>query len=309
MIKYIYNSDKGFTLIEIAIVLVLIGIMVSAGASMVGPLTKRAKYTETKQAVDAALEAVIGEGAANDAIPTVAAFPTIVRTFRDSWRQNILYVPDPNLVTGGFGICGRRTTNISLNICPDAACGAPTTIPNVAFLIASGGGNYNLQTGVASPINVYDRGIPGIDDNNADMNRAEPYDDVVRWVTLNELRIKAGCIGQQLRIINSELPSAKSGIAYNATIFLDGGIPFAGGQYRWCIQRPPWLNTTPALFFTPNCAGLPEASWNLGATLVLSGTPAPAGTAGVTVFVRDNNDMAGPNDNIVSIPYVITINL
>ena len=308
MIKYIYKGDKGFTLIEIAIVLVIIGIMVSAGASMIGPLTKRVKYTETKQGIDAALEAVIGEGAANDAIPTVAAFPTVVSTFRDSWGQNILYVPDPNLVTGGLGICGRSTTTISINICPDAACAAPTTILNVAFLIASVGGNYNIQTRVASPINVYDRGIPGIDDNLTDMNRAEPYDDVVRWVTLNELRIKAGCIGPQLRIINTVLPGGKNGIGYNATIFPDGGIPFAGGQYRWCIQRPPWMTTNPALFPTPNCAGLPEANWNLGTTLALSGIASPAGTAGVTVFVRDNNDPAGPNDNIVSTPYVITIN-
>jgi len=314
MIKHIYKGDKGFTLIEIAIVLVIIGMMVAAGASMIGPLTKRMKYTETKQVIDAAVESVIGEGASNEAIPTTAAFPSVVRTFRDSWGKSLSYVPDPNLVTGGMGICGRRTTSTSVNICSDAGCTTPTTISNVAFLIASGGGNYNLQTGITSPINVYNPDIPGIDNNNADMNRAEPYDDVVKWVTLNEIRIKAGCVGPQQKILNSVLPVGNNGNPYSSEVFPEGGIPFAGGQYRWCIQTttgtlPGWIATNPAA--TPvstDCVGsVAEGSWRLRSTLALSGT-ALTGTTGLTVFVRDNNDSAGTNDNIVSKSFVITIN-
>ncbi len=43
-----WSEGAGFTLIEIAIVLVILGLLVTLGASMIGPLTKRAKLNETR---------------------------------------------------------------------------------------------------------------------------------------------------------------------------------------------------------------------------------------------------------------------
>jgi prepilin-type N-terminal cleavage/methylation domain-containing protein len=37
------HSNKGLTLIEIAIVLIVLGILIGLGASIIGPLTKRIK--------------------------------------------------------------------------------------------------------------------------------------------------------------------------------------------------------------------------------------------------------------------------
>lgn len=39
---------------------------------------------------------------------------------------------------------------------------------------------------------------------NNDLNRTEEFDDIVKWVTTDELRVKIECPGAQLRIITTE---------------------------------------------------------------------------------------------------------
>ncbi len=307
------NKKGGFTLIEMAMVLVIIGILVSIGAGMLGSLTKRAKNNETKDILDGAVESITGFGASNNRIPAAGAeFASVVRTTKDSWGNQLYYIPDANLVTIlAGGICGRKSTSLSVVSCPDAGCAVPTsTTQNVAFVVLSGGENFNIQTAsIANSIKVYDQGVNNVDDYAADMNRPEPYDDIVRWITLDELRIKAGCTGTQLRQVNSDLPSGRVANVYGATVFPDGGAPYAaGGKYRWCVQGtlPAGITIIPNTV-NANCAGLAEASWGQSDTLGFSGSPAAAGSFNVIVFVRDNNDPAGPNDNIAQRSYVITV--
>lgn len=311
MIKKILKQNNGFTLIEIAIVLVIMGMLITAGARMIGPLTTRAKYTETKEIMSSAVESVTGFGTTNQRIPTAAQFPATVRTFLDAWKNNLLYVPDANLAAGP--VCGRKTTALTVRLCSDAPCTTPVTISDVAFVIASGAANYNIQTGSGATINIYDPDVPGVDDYSTDMTRAEAYDDVAKWITLNELRIKTGCVGAQLSLLNTVLPFGNNGIAYNVDVYPEGGIPFAVGQYRWCVQTatgtlPAWMTLNPATTpISTNCSGVAEGAWPLRATLGLSGTPT-IGTTGLTLYARDDNDAAGANDNIASKPYVVTIN-
>jgi hypothetical protein len=249
----------------------------------------------------------------NDRIPTTAEFPSAVRMPKDAWGASLFYIPETNLVTStSGGICGRKTTGLTVVLCPDATCATPTaTISDVAFVALSGGENKNIQTANSGgTINVYDPDIPNIDDYAADMSRAEAYDDVVKWLTLNELRIDAGCVGAQLKILNNELPSGTVGTAYSATAYADGGVPFAsGGKYRWCVQ-----GTLPVgVVISPNttsvdCASLAEAAWGQSDTLVFSGTPIAAGSYNLTIFARDDNDTSSTDDNIAQKSLVITIN-
>ena len=250
MTKESLKGNKGFTLIEIAIVVAIIGLLVAAGTRMIGPLTKRAKYTEGKEIIGAAVDSVLGYGATNGSLPNFTQFQNSVRTTTDAWGKNLTYIWDNNLETG---ICGRKTTSIAVRECDDAACSTSVTISNVAFVITSGGGNYNTQTGSGTLINIYDPGTPGIDNYAADMTRAEAYDDIVKWITLTELRMKTGCLGPQLKIVNTILPFGNHGTLYNAEVFAEGGVPFTGGggRYRWCVQTasgllPGWITLNPA---------------------------------------------------------------
>ncbi len=346
-----YRDTRGFTLIEMAIILMILGILVTMGAGMMGALTKRLKLNETREAVKNASESIAGYGATTGSIPASTRFTSVVTVAADSWSNPLYYIPATSLTTDG--ICARKTTALSLSLCPDKSCSTPSqSITDVAYAIISKGENFNRQTDLkAGVIKVYDVGIGAVDDYSADMNRAEPYDDVVRWATLYELRVKAGCSGPQMRIINKDLPSALNLDNYSAEVFAEGGVLFpAGGKYRWCVetkgqgtqqlqpkqpepklvgkqpkqpkqpkktkqpkkpkqpkQSKAWLKTRPTTIpMDKNCMALAESKWGRSDTLILEGS-AQTGTTGITVFVRDDNDKTGPNDNIVSRAFVVTV--
>ncbi len=118
----VLHSSSGFTLVELAIVLVVIGLLIGLGASIISPLTKRAKYIETKDIVSAAVESVISFAASNNRLPCEAndnngrvcgppgnwgdEFTPTVRNPNDAWAKAIYYIYDNNL-----------TQKVQLNFC------------------------------------------------------------------------------------------------------------------------------------------------------------------------------------------------
>jgi len=309
--------NEGFSLVEVAIVLVIVGIIIGIGSGLLGPLVKRAKYNESKDIVNTAVESVVSYGASRNKLPITGDFTSTISNPNDAWQKSLFYVVDSNLTdTALGGICGRKTTNLTVKICPDLTCASPTsTINNVAFIVLSGGGDYNNQTSgtqavtSATTVKVFETDYV-VDNYTGDMDRSEAYDDIVEWVGINELRTKVNCTGAALRILNNELPFTTSGDTYSASIFADGGVPFSsGGDYRWCRQE----SASSGLTFTPstlstNCSGLAEGSWSQGDDLVLSGTSSTAGTYNLNFFVRDNNDSSSTDDNIAQRSLVLTVN-
>ena len=328
-IKNRLNKSHGFTLIELAIVLVIVGLLMGMGAGIVGTLTKRAKLFENRGIIDAAVESLISYAASNNDLPDIATFPTVVRNPNDVWKKPLYYIVDDDLLdsTAG-GICDRKSTQLEIDNCPTTGCGAPTnTIYNVAFIILSGSTNFNNQTtGSAAvtsdtTVNHYAQELV-LDDYNADVNRAEPYDDIVKWITLDELRIKAGCKTSPIRIVNNELPYGFQDSSYSASIYGDGGVPFADDldpgsepDYEWCWEDDP-VNGPPAgITFTCDTAlassatcSLITGTWKQCTTVILAGTATASGSYMTTFFVRDENDDTGADDNISQKSFVITVN-
>ena len=322
-------KQKAFTLIELAIVLVIIGVLMGGSASLFTMLTKRTKVTQTKQDLDAAVEAVVGYVATHGYLPKQDEFPQVVRTNKDSWEQNFFYIPDSNLIDDD--VCYRRTTD--LNIIGDK------NISDVAFIIVSSGPNYNMQTALdasttPNQVNIHRAYEPNVDDNATDRvgNRPEDYDDIARWVTLNELRIKAGCQGSQIKILNTTLPDGEVNQSYKATIYADGGIEYDDsypGKYCWCAEyiQGEWSsadfnitsdnNNSVLLIQKLNdngCLKENENDWRFADKINITGTPSPDyPSPRITVYVADNNDpdISSPikdgNDNIASKIFVITI--
>ncbi len=333
------NDQAGFTIIEMAIVMVIIGVLVGMGASMVGPLSIRAKRIETTEIIDAGFQAVIGHAAANRGVlPTTAQFPGIIKKQNDAWTRPVQYIYDANLADGNpttGDLCTRRSTRITVNQCSDATCSSPVSVPDVAFLILSGGANFNNQTAgsqavsTATVINVYANGIGNVDDHTADLDRAEPYDDIVQWATLNEIRTPVGCRVPQLTILNNALPAGHAASAYSGAIYADDGVLFSsGGDYLWCVETatgapPPGLifrdhtNST-HIGFTTDGSALAEgnAAWIDADHIMISGTPTTAGSYLLTVWVRDNSNPSldaacsdsGNLDNCSSRSFVLTVN-
>jgi hypothetical protein len=162
-------------------------------------------------------------------------------------------------------------------ICNDAACNSNQTIYNVAFVVASKGPNYNLQImNGTNEIRVYAPGLQvdsfsGTYDGIPDPNRPEEFDDIVKWVTLDELRVKMACPGAQLRIITTELPFAYQNRPYSATIYAEGGVK----PLNWSSPTiPPWLSCSSGSDSTAyNCSGIPSCP----------------GSYTLTVYVEDNS--------------------
>ncbi|WP_281951522.1 lectin-like domain-containing protein [Nitrosophilus kaiyonis] len=305
---------KAFTLIELAIVLVIIGLLLGGGMGIFSMLVKRSKVIETKDNLQANIEAIISYATSNDKLPNYSNYKNILKTEKDSWGKDFVYYADANLLNDN-SICERKTTNLIIKKCKDSTCSnVSQQIDNIAFVILSSGGNYNNQTSLDTSSNpnvikIYEPGVK-VDDNSSDFSRVEDYDDIVGWVTLNELRVKIGCQGSQIKIVNNELPYGYVNSDYNATIFADGGVPFSsGGKYKWCYEGdiPPGLNATPA-YKSNNCIGDDESLWEQSDSFSISGIPSSQGTYNLKVYVRDDNDPSSNNDNIVSKSFVITIN-
>ena len=339
------TDRNGFTLVELAVSLVVIGLLIGLGTAMVGPLMSAIKVRESRENLGAAVESINSWASSNNRLPDVAGgtsdFKGVVRTPADAWGRDFIYLYDcrfastDSVACPGAApaitkdtICGRRTTNITLT---DHNTGA--SIQNVVYAVFS-------QSDDAAANSTFSACPPsGTAVSSGPRTATTPVcadtaNDLVRWATLDELRTKVGCQGPQLRIVNNELPFGYAGVSYPAAgttlnFSVDGGA--TPSVYRWCIEAanatplPSGLDfssTSPTLPIrvtpTNSCRELAETNWGAASSLTLSTAPLTspygtiaAGTQGsysFTVYVRDNNDTSGSNDNIAAKAFVLTIN-
>jgi prepilin-type N-terminal cleavage/methylation domain-containing protein len=250
-------GEKGLTLIEIAIVMVIMGILIAIGASMLGPLTKRAKQLETNTILDAAVDAVVAYATTNKKLPVWTdgndltlspnEFHYIIRNRNDAWGSPLFYrfadgispyTVYPDL--SASDICAATATNLAITRCSDALCTVPQVTRDIAFIVYSPGPNRNYQTilpgywppppiltpptlpapypagiytayvydqditmgtdRVSSPPNIPVpntnplQTIADMSDNGCASNEDRcRYDDIVKYMTLTELKTKIGC--------------------------------------------------------------------------------------------------------------------
>jgi prepilin-type N-terminal cleavage/methylation domain-containing protein len=291
------KRGAGFTLIEIAIVLVILGLLLGLGVGLIGLLVKRAKIMESRETVDAALEALVSYAAGNKCLTDNLTQANVRKTV-DAWEQPLFVRVAPELLSNQCSfynstICDRKATSLTVTICNDVACTSNQTISNVAFVIASKGPNNNLQImNGTNEIRVYAPELrvdsySGTYGGVSDPNRVEEFDDIVKWVTLDELRTKMACPGAQLSIITTELPLAFQNRSYSVSIYAKGGVK----PLNWNSPvLPSWLNCTLGSDSTTyNCAGIPSCP----------------GSYTLTVYVEDSSTLP-PKSNATS-SYTINV--
>ena len=281
---YPINTHRGFTLIEMSMVLFIIGLTVAGLLEISVSMMKRAEVKESQSMVNVLKERIIGYALSNQKIPKYESGAGIDQLTdlgfknRDFWGNKLNYIYDPQLVRVDLAsICGKSTTNIDLRQCSgsDLSCTTYTTQKNVAFIVFSRGANTVNQTGastnphqetspdspysgpaysgtaVSAVISTYPLGMQVGRYDSTSTNLVD-NDDITSIVTLDELRQKLACQGTPLHIINPDLPMGSSNTTYVASIYADGGVPISpstSGKYRWCAESSTVasFNSSPAL--------------------------------------------------------------
>ncbi len=321
-----YENHNGFTLIELSIVLVLIGLLVGLGAGMIGPLTTAVKVRETRGIQDAAVQSVTSWASSNNTIPNGAGFPGVAKSPLDAWDRPFIYLYDANLYSATptkDTLCGRRSTALTLVTTDPAA-----TMTNVAFVVLSGADNATLKSTFNGSLNgtpVNNGVIAGSGAASGTITATGPNGDLIRWVTIDELRSKIGCQGAPLRIVNNELPFGSATNSYSATITADGGVPFGTNPstYKFCVNNLPsgFSIQGSTGFFNADCLNASVATWTAatassGVIITFAANAVTTNTYPVTVVVRDTANTgttdlcssAGSGDNCAQKLFVLTVN-
>jgi len=195
------TDKKGFTLIELSIVLVILGLIIGTVAPLIISITKKNKLTGGRQAVITARDEIKGDFLQSR---TLASNLNSIGHTTDPWKNDLVYVPAPNLA--GQDLCtwlAGGTDQTGLAVCLNGDC-AGEKKDNIAFVIASIGSNFNRQfenptnldgVGGDREVRLYDYGTEidrfttAPDPNNSN----QQFDDIVQYVSVDELAQLISC--------------------------------------------------------------------------------------------------------------------
>lgn len=228
--KILLRSRSGMSLLNVIILLMLVGVLTTAGVKVMGPLVQRGKINDTKTTINSAADAIISWSVSRGHLPgTAVEFAEASAQQYDTWGRKLRYLYDKNLIATSStnAICNQATTGLTIN-----------STSNIAFAVLSLGDDYAAQSAWNSNTIVSDETkylYPLHDGTNGAVNTASAISpDIYRVVTLDELKAKIGCFGRtggRLRIVNNELPKACAGAPYSTMLYPDGGT----GGYIWEI--------------------------------------------------------------------------
>lgn len=206
---------KGFTLIELAMVMIVVGLLMGGAFQMMKVMQTKARATEAKQTLQSAKEAIMAFAINHNRLPTQADFAAM--QLIGVGNINMFYNSDAPLQTN---LCDATSTLSTID--PNGV-----TTPNIGFVLAVAGENFNVQTGRIGNSITFHPWNTAIDDNPNPLDRPEPYDDLYVQVTLDELQSVADCQTHRFKIINTTLPLGTVNASYtlNPTVVTTGGTP------------------------------------------------------------------------------------
>ena len=251
--------EKGFTLIELAVVLVVLGILVGLGAGMLGALIKGIKYRESRDMLYRLSDSVLGKIYDTKAVPTN---PFTFSPSKDAFGNDLYYVYVP--ITD---VCSATST--TLKLCKN---GTANCTGDVLYVVLAKGSNYNLQSNIPVggtavdgsnyDVVVYDYGT-SVDSYSGDFTRTEPYDDIYDFRTLTEVKARVcpppSTGGGNGGGSTCTSITVKNNSGAKKEIYVDPSNPTCKG---WKNGKKTTLQSGDTLYVFPNgwCPFLPEAS-------------------------------------------------
>jgi prepilin-type N-terminal cleavage/methylation domain-containing protein len=202
------SGTKGFTLIELAFVLVIVGLLISMGVELLPMLVKQRKITETRISVAQARTALIGYARANGRLPRASSNANGLETAntyrgylpyatiglgnsgKDPYTRTLFYAVHQDLTTTTGANFYAQLVTISSSAPTNRtlyADGAAGTGLRAAFLVLSSGANLRVNT----PNDDNNNGIVNNTDNRYFAQPGSPetatYDDYLEAVDINQL--------------------------------------------------------------------------------------------------------------------------
>lgn len=223
----------GFSLVEMAIVLVIVGLALGAGLSVLSGQVEQKKINDTQKALEEAKDALMGFAIVNGRLPrpaTVASngieitaaacatdlactglipWATLGVTKLDAWAKVIRYSVTPAFATAAFQQDSVGTKNIQTRNNVGAIVALANAVPAVVF--SHGRDNFGTTDGgVAIPNLAGPNNVDEINNNNGggagttfiqrspSTNPAAPgvFDDMVVWLPTATLLSRVGAAGR-----------------------------------------------------------------------------------------------------------------
>jgi len=173
------SAYRAFTLIEMAIVLIIIGLLIGLVAPIVTDMVKREKSSGAKAYVEQVKNEIIGFALINKRLPTSADLGTRV----DPYGNTLAYH-----YTSSSDLCSSTPASLYTvgEVQPD---GTTTDYTEIAFVLASIGRNLDKEYEISgTDVTTYD---PRAWTNHGSATPSQPeYDDIVVYVSYNYLRSK-----------------------------------------------------------------------------------------------------------------------
>ena len=195
------GSSPGFTLIEMSVVLVVLGLLVGAFAPLIVSQLRQEKVSEAREVVRTARDEVVGFARMNQRLPTRSEFSAQIGHTIDPWNNELFYLPAAETT--------EDENNESSALCQDntikgLSLELPGRDPDVegAFIIGSKGANQQSNTYFTSDDTNFtlitsrtddgldDEGVEGkvvIKRHGEEDQTGDKYDDLVEFVTLHYL--------------------------------------------------------------------------------------------------------------------------
>ncbi len=167
------RQTSAFTLIEMAIVLIIMGIIVGSSTKIFISMSKNSKNQETQELLKLISEEVRGFAITFRRLPTEKELNDFHMHMKDAWGKPIHYVVSADLING---ICKNRHSTLEHHQ-------GDKKIADLSYILISSGANRNMQTAIndlADKIVVKSALRSQIVDyNKAILDRLEPYDDLI----------------------------------------------------------------------------------------------------------------------------------
>ncbi|MBU1001817.1 MAG: type II secretion system GspH family protein [Proteobacteria bacterium] len=201
------SHKRAFTLIEMAIVLVIMGLLIGLTMPVITEFIKRDKQSAGQASIDNLKEVILGYAIANGHLPEPNNLASLGLPLNDPWGQQILYIT-PDELDNKQEICHEDVTNTTMTYTEMAADTSTqlAQINNVGFALVSLGPNHTQEVvltgaGPYTDLTAYPKGITGA--------TLKP-DDVVTYVTLDFLKGRVCAAGTSTGPIGADVSFAQN---------------------------------------------------------------------------------------------------